>query len=1267
MKTGTPLRWWIIPIVLLLAFPLGCRSNTSVKLPATNQSPPGVEKTPSAIIPARFGPRISFEHLYPGSVSSQNEVAVILQDGAGFMWFGTRNGLIRYDGYEFIPYRNDPLDESSLSSNIIQDIYEDARGILWIGTDSGLNRFDRAEGKFTRYANDPADNTTLSRNSVTSLAEDASGALWVGTRGGGLDEFDPGTGIFSHHRSDPTDPSSLSSDIIEEVHISGDGSIWVGGWNGLDRILPGDDSFDHIDFPENTGGFTTENAVTSLDEDLSGHLWVGTVGDGVYRVDMKSGFSTHFENIPEYAMSLSDNSVLDTFVDSTGKIWIGTRKGLNLFRPESNDFFRYEYDPQIVDSISSPKVTAVYQDGSGAYWLGTGGGKVDRFFAASQEFLKLFADPTANAPLSADQVTSIYRDQAGNFWVGTQKGLNRQNSSGSGFIQYHPDQADLESLNGDYIGAILMDDRSRLWVGTDRGLARFNPATGKFIRLGSTFQSFEDPSAQDIRRLERANITSLIQDSQGWLWVGTRRDGLIRFDPETEKLVNYSPADKLHYLSGWHVLALAEDGEGNIWVGTQDNGLNRIDLENGITEDFVSYADDPNWLIEDTVTALAVDNPGAIWIGTNSGLYRFDPVRRLTFRTPITATIYGILADKRGNLWASTNQGLYRYDPDRNVAQHFTSADGLRGDEFLLGAVFKDNLGRLYFGGQDGLTYFSPENIVDNPYQPPVVLTGLNRQGETPITGEAAGQIEEISLSWPETSFDFQFAALSYILPEQNRYAYKLEGFDQDWIQSGSIRNGRYTNLPGGNYTLQVIAANNDGVWSTSGITIPVQVIPPVWQTNGFRWGLAFFLAVIVASGLRLRTRSIARRNVILEQQVLERTREIEQRRRVAEGLRDVINLINVNRPLDESLDFILCQVRQFYPAGRVFLVEHTPEGSLIFLDIPDARGTGEGKTIGLLKRRQGVSDRDYPWLTDLVHGNILKVIEDVPSTATPHGRVLPLVSGEFSKGVYAPVSPEGEVFGGFLVMSPAGMQPGQEDLELLSTFADQAALAIGNERLRARAEESAVVAERTRLARELHDAVTQTLFSASLIAEALPGTWEVDRTEGEVLLHELRQLNRAALAEMRSLLMELRPSAILESRLGDLLRQLGEAMIGRTEITLNIEIEDPCRLPDEVHIALYRICQEALNNIVKHSEATQVDLQLKCRRSRGRQYQVSLIIQDNGIGFNLRVARAGHFGLMDLRERAGAIGARLKLISTPGGGTTIQVKWQGDVEGKHD
>ena len=1220
---------------------------------------------PVSQTPAAFGPRISFEHITLGSPASQNDVSEIYQDSIGFLWFGTRDGLIRYDGYEFIPFRTDLLDRSSLSSNIVQAILEDRGGNLWIGTENGLNRYDRSDGRFIRYFHNPNDDTSLSHNNITSLQMDAAGNLWIATRGGGLDMFDPVKEEFNHHRSNPGVPGSVSSDFLDTILISKNGDLYAGGGNGLDRMDISTGSFTHIALGSGRD-VSLGGEITSLAEDPTGHLWIGTSGKGVYRLDQQSGYVTGFSHNPDLSSTISGNAILSVFVDLAGNTWVGTRNGLNLFQPDSNSFLHYQPDPQNPNSISNPDVSTIFQDRSGAYWLGIGGGRAERFFASPQKFHQVFSDPAVEKPLSADPVTAIYRDQAGNFWLGTYQGLNRAINPQGGFIQYHADSETPGSLPGENIGSILMDRSSHLWVGTDRGLVEFNPATETFLRPGSSLALREDPSSREIQRLAQANITTMIRDREGWIWVGTRRDGVMRFNPESEELVIFSPADKLHHLSGWHVLTLAEDKDGFIWVGTQDQGLNRIDLKNGITEDFVSYADDPNWLIEGAVTAVKTDTLGIVWVGTNSGLYRFNPADRRVSRTSVSSAVLGILLDRSGRLWVSTSHGIYRYDPENDTSHLFTSANGLRGDVFNLGAVFQDSLGQMYFGGQDGLTYFKPEDIQNNPYLPPVVLTRLEEEGREPLSGEEAGRIREIQLEWPNTSFGFTYAGLSYIFPDQNQYAYKLEGFDRDWTETGTDRSGRYTNLPGGDYVLRIMAANNDGAWNTSGISIPVRVVPPVWQTAAFRWGLVFAIAAVIAGGLRLRTRSITRRNEFLERQVAERTREIELRRKVAEGLRDVINLINTNRPLAESLDFILQQVGRTFPYGKVFLVEHTSENRLEFLDQPGEAGSPNNTPQMPSTRRQTVRDEVLPWLADLVHANAARVVAGLPVFEGAREETVAGFAAEHTTAAFMPVVPEGGVFGGFLILLPHDHPPSAEEMELLSIFADQTSLAIGNERLRTRAEESAVLAERTRLARELHDAVTQTLFSASLIAEALPSTWQADRKEGKNLLHELRQLNRSALAEMRSLLMELRPSAILESRLGDLLHQLGEAVAGRSGITMNMQIEDPCRLPDEVHIALYRISQETLSNIVKHSQANQVDLSLRCRQVRTSQYRVLLIIRDNGVGFNPRVRKTGHFGLMNLRERASAVGARLRVKSKPGEGTTIQVDWQGSVEGKH-
>jgi ligand-binding sensor domain-containing protein/signal transduction histidine kinase len=1255
-KMGLPLTALCLAVGLLAA----CSSLPELSVPPTPTAELPLSAHPTEPLPQIFGEDISFEHITLGDGISQSWTYSILQDRSGFIWFGSEDGLFRYDGTNFRVYRNDVFNEESVSSNIVWDLLEDSDGVLWVATEKGLNRFDPVTGNFTRYQHIAGEGYSLAHDAVIKIMQDAQGNYWVGTRSGGMDRFDPTSGRFIHYRHDPRSPFSLSSDTVRDIFQDDSGTLWVGTDFGLDRLDRRTLTFAHFRHEESQPESLSNNEIRSIAEDAQGYLWVGTAA-GVNRFDPRSGNNVQYRNQVEDANSLSDDSVWGVFIDTSDNLWVATNNGLNLYRPKTDDFRRYEFELGSPDSLNNPSVYTIYQDRSGAYWLGTLGGRINRFDQTSQRFVHYSHNPEDPDSLSGSEVNAVLRDSKGILWVGTTQGLNRRDENGR-FIQYTRNAQDPDSLSTNMVTSLYEDSAGSLWVGTSRGLDRYDAETDRFIHFpGPGVQSGEpDPGRSTRLSIVRAN--TMLEDDEGRLWIGTQKDGLLRYDPGTDELVSYTPNDTLHPLGSWTVLALDADGLGNLWVGTLNGGLSRIDMLTGAIQSFVHDPEEPGGLIDNTITAIMQDSSGRFWIGANSGLYQFDTLDGSVERTPLTDTVYSILEDEKGDLWASTNTGIVRFEPVTETLSLFDRSDGLQGSEFKPGSFFVDGSGNFYFGGLDGLTVFNPGNVQENPYLPPVVLTGLTSSG-VPIDSEIPpDQIEEFTLHWPDNSFDFTYAALSYIQPEENRFAYMLEGLETTWNMAGTIRNGRYTNLEGGNYTLRIIAANNDGVWNYDGLRVRVRVVPPIWQTNGFRWGAILLIAGSVALGYRMRLQSIQERNRQLALQVSERTKEIEQRRQVAEGLRDVINLLNNNKPLEESLNFMVCQIKSLVQAQKVLLARPVEKGRITLADLS---GTNPADAKPCAESDPSLADREgseIAWLAEAVKEGRFMEMTDASAIRKVDAASKVCVLEGMSSAAYIPILLAGEAAGGFLISWSEAYKLGEEEKNLLGIYADQAALAIGNERLHARAAESAVLAERTRLARDLHDAVTQTLFSASLIADALPDAYQNDHEEGQVLIRELRQLTRGALAEMRSLLMELRPSAVMEARLGDLLRQLAEALIGRTNIVVKLDVHGDCRMPDEVHMGLYRIAQESITNIIKHAKASKVNISLLCEKMTGNVYNVTMEIRDNGRGFDPTAVPGSRFGLLDLRERAQAIGAELNLESSPGKGAKIQTIWRGKV-----
>jgi len=807
------------------------------------------------------GRHLTFTHLSIEDGLSQNAVWNILQDRLGFIWIGTQDGLNRYDGYEFKVYRNDPDDTTGLSDNDITALYEDRSGTLWVGTKSGgLNQFDRTTGHFVHYLHDPNDPHSLSHNNVLTIYEDQSGLLWIGTRGGGLNRFNRDTEQFAPYQHDPDNPNSLSHDTVSSIAEDQSGFLWIatqGG--GLNRFDPRSNQVDTGDFvryrhdPNNPNSLS-DDRVWSIYFDSAGILWLGTEKGGLNRFDphtSEGGAFTHYRHDPLEATSISHNQIRAITEDAAGDLWLGTfGGGLNKFDRETEVFLTYRHNPDDPGSLSHNSVGSVYFDRAGTLWVGTVGKGINLFDPHTQQFVHIRTKPGNPNSLSYDFVMGVYEDSEGILWLGTVGGgVNAYDRKTGIFTHYKADPDAPGSINANRVWTITEDQAGTLWMGTYGG------GLNKFDRETQTFTHYthdpENPNSLSYNII----IWTVYTDRQGIIWIGTYGGGLDAFDPATETFTHYTAnRDDPESLSHNVIKALFEDQSGTLWVGT-DNGLNRFDRETHTFTHYRANPDNPRSLSNDRIKAIQQDRTGALWIGTGSGLNRLN-------RTNDTFThyyekdglpndvIYGILEDNNGNLWLSTNRGLSRFNPRTETFKNYDVRDGLQGNEFNAGAFYKSARGEMFFGGVHGVSAFYPEHIHNNPYVPPVVLTDFqifNKSvsiGENSPLSKAVSEIEDIVLSYKDTVFSFEFAALNYIIPEKNRYAYIMEGIDKEWVYPEDRRFATYTNLDPGHYTFRVKGANNDGVWNETGVSIQLTMIPPWWQTW---WAYMFYIFVILA------------------------------------------------------------------------------------------------------------------------------------------------------------------------------------------------------------------------------------------------------------------------------------------------------------------------------------------------------------------------------------------------------------------------------------
>ncbi len=799
---------------------------------------------------------MKFSHITPEQGLSNSTVEAIIQDHKGFLWFGTADGLNRYNGYELSVYKHAATDSTSISDNAITHLFEDSKKRIWIGTGNGLNRYDWEKDAFRQYRHVPGEPTSLPNNYINHVAEDALGRIWVAgpagvsvlnERTGGFDRFS----FLSRLNQVPA-----SNEKVTCIHIDRDENVWIGTeTNGL-FIKDADGKVTHVS-PARADGLNHHH-VTAIKEDHQGNIWIGTNGGGINLKARNKKSFTYFRNNPKDPATVSNDAIKFIGVDRNNQVWIGTENGgLNLWDERTGAFVHVENDPANPFSISQKTVSSFCEDRQGNIWIGTHRGGVNRYSPQMDRFA-LLSQGVAGNNLSYKDVKTFYEDRSGNIYIGTDGGgINVWNRTRQRFQYHRHDPFDPHSIGSDAVLHIMEDHTGKIWVGTwGGGLNSFDPHTGTFRRY---LHNPADPTS-----IGSNHVWKILEDSKKRLWVGTSYGGLHLFNPSTGQFKRvFQDADDTSWITGQHVYSLLEDKLGNIWIGTEDGGLTCMAAaDNRFTNYFVQLQQNV-YQPAATIRVLFKDSKDRLWVGQR-GLYRFEYSKNV-FTTAKCAyplhdeMIQGIQEDNHGNLWISTMNGLIRYNPDDYSYKRFTTADGLQGLEFGPNACYKTRQGEMLFGGHNGFNIFHPDSILTNKTPPPVYLTDLqisNRSvrpgaSDSPLTGHIS-EVESILLKHDQTAFAIEYAALNYIASENNQYAYLLEGFDKQWNHVGNTRKATYTNLNPGHYVFRVKASNNDGIWNEQGAFVRIVIPPPFWATWWFRTLVALVVVGAVSTYLWL-------------------------------------------------------------------------------------------------------------------------------------------------------------------------------------------------------------------------------------------------------------------------------------------------------------------------------------------------------------------------------------------------------------------------------
>ena len=812
--------------------------------------------------------KITSENIKIEKGLSVNSVYCMLQDKTGYMWFGTWDGLNKFDGYKFTVYKANYLEkDDQLSNQTVRALCEDKEGNLWIGTEEGLNKFQKKQQVFTRYNYNIKEKSSISNDTILSILEDSNGNIWVGTQNG-LNLFNKQDGTFIKYFSDSANNNSISNNKIFSIYEDKNSNIWFATEKGLNKYNLLNKKFIQYFHNQLNINSLCSDTISSVCQDKDGFIWVGTE-NGINKINTETGFISRYQSNKKNNNSLSSNHISTIFYDRKNILWIGTKDhGFITFDIKTNTFTNFLNNPNDENSLSNNNVASIYEDRSGIIWIATEKGlnKIDRNSYKFIHYQHIEKNPNS---LSNNIVWAFNEDKNENIWIGTSEGINLFEKKTGKFTLYQNSKKDKNSISGNNIRAIINDKDGNGWVGTfDSGVDKFvKTQTGSYEKINFNTNSGNKNS------LPNNTVWCLKEDKKGNIWIGTN-NGLCKYDKTNNEIKifkhnSYNPFS----ISNNIINVIYEDKSGVIWIGTY-KGLNRYDNK---TDKFLTYKHIPKnkqSLSSNRIFGILEDSQGTLWIGTmDGGLNSFNRktglFKHYTEKDGLANNmVYCILEDDAGNLWMTTNNGISKFKIKTETFVNYDIKDGVQSSEFNQNAALKTKNGFFYLGGMNGFNAFDPLKISQNNSIPPIVITcfkKFNIVQEIEINNN-----DTLLLSYKDNFFSFEFSSLDYSNPVKNSFAYKLENFDKNWIFCDADRRfAEYTKISPGKYIFRVKGTNSDGVWNKKGVSVVIIISPPWWATWSFKIFSTLFLIFFIWFTIRKRFKQIRKKHEI-EKKVLE-------------------------------------------------------------------------------------------------------------------------------------------------------------------------------------------------------------------------------------------------------------------------------------------------------------------------------------------------------------------------------------------------------------